>query len=136
MGFQCRRFKEPWTELAELMIQEYLVDDLLVERAAAIGLIDEEKLVAVLVWSQVGNPAEWESNVLATASGHTRRGHAERLKRVLLDLAADIGVESIRSVVHVDNAPMIQLNRKLGAEFARDPTDRRYLMCRIVVPGS
>ena len=112
------------------MIREYLAGDLLAERAQAIGVVDGDQLVSILAWSEVGDPPVWESNVLATAYGHAKRGHAETLKRVLVDLAGEVGISTIRSVVHVDNTPMFELNKKLGAEFHRDPTDRKYLVSK------
>jgi RimJ/RimL family protein N-acetyltransferase len=136
LGFRCRRYKQPWTEPPEFMIRQHVVGELLADRAEAIGVLHGQKLVAVLAWSEVGDPPVWESNVLATAEGSARRGHAERLKRVLLELAADVGVSTVRSVVHVNNTPIITLNKKLGAEFTRDPTNRNYLICEIHVSAN
>ena len=92
--------------------------------------------MAVLVWSENGEPHVWHAAFLAAATGYMGHGYAIRLKRELIELARIAGVNSIRSVIDFRNRDIRRLNESLGATFHADPTDpsRELLICEISVP--
>jgi hypothetical protein len=45
----------------------------------------------------VDSSSHGDSNILATAEGYSHKGHAEGLKRPLLELAKVVGVEKVIS---------------------------------------
>lgn len=121
--FRCDREGRPWTELVEWSIQTQLADNLRGGYVRAIGIRSGEEIVSILVWGEDDDGRVWDSIILATKTGHARRGYAQQLKEELLLLAGEAGVEEVVSLVHRNNRPMIRLNEKLGASGEPDPTD-------------
>jgi hypothetical protein len=112
------------------MITNHLADALATGKVFGIGLFVNERLASVIARSV--NEDRWNSAVLATANGTTRRRHyAEQLKMELLERAQSAGALSVTSTVHADNEPMVGLNRKLSAQIVTDPERRDYLLCTI-----
>lgn len=126
--FSCRSWGEPWTDEVEATIHG-LADEL--EQSAALnarGLWAGDQLVAVVVWRVVPGTSLCQSLVLAVQTGHRGRGYARRLKELELDEARQAGCTAVISQVHWDNAPMMAINRSLGANIERSPS-RNYAYC-------
>jgi hypothetical protein len=122
----------------EKMVRELLADALAYteRRVWGLGIFDGHELVSLIAWREKpGDPETWEVPILATAIGHTRKGHAERLKREVLARAglADPPVFAVTSAVRVENNAMLELNSRLGALIALDPTDPDWRTCLIPV---
>lgn len=131
--FNCRIFKQPWTNLVEEAVQNFLAPELAAQSASAIGVWDNGTLCAVAAWRvDEGAPPICHSLVVAVRNGYLRRGHGRRVKEALVAEARNAGASAVVSEVHWDNQAMIELNASLGANVERIAGDLEY--CRCIIP--
>jgi hypothetical protein len=106
--FDCRVYRQPWTDVVQAVIREGLAETLTRGRANGIGL--------------------WE--------GEQRRGSGTLLKRIPLERAWSSGCLVVASIIHRDNDVMYRINKTLGAKIELDPDDplRNTLLCRFIRP--
>jgi hypothetical protein len=129
--FSCRSWTHPWTDDVETTIH-CLADELeRTESLVALGIWAGSELLAVVVWRMVPQTSLCQSLVLAVQTGHRRRGYARRLKQIELDEAQQAACTAVISKVHWDNAPMMKLNKTLGANVERIDGDPDYAYCII-----
>jgi GNAT superfamily N-acetyltransferase len=129
--FSCRTWAHPWTDEVESTIH-HLADELeLTDTLVARGVWAGGELLAVVVWRIVPQTSLCQSLIVAVQTGHRRRGYARRLKQIELDEARRAGCTAAISKVHWDNAPMMKLNKALGANVERISGDRDYAYCII-----
>ncbi len=83
------------------------------QRGAAFVAVDGEKFVAFshLIWTEGGDL--W-NEFTGTARAYRRRGLAKATKQIALGWAKSQGGETVRTLNHSTNAPMLAINRKLG----------------------
>lgn len=130
--FTCRHFKEPWTEIVQIMVREHLADSLERHTAEAVGAWNATNLIGVASWSFKDDSCE--CHIVAVALGHQGRGLGRRLKEYVVEVARAAGAGAVVSEVHWDNQPMLELNSHLGASVVAKPGDREYCLC--VIPLS
>jgi GNAT superfamily N-acetyltransferase len=136
--FDCRVYRQPWTDIVQAAIREGLAETLKRGRAKGVGLWEGEQLKGLVAWAEA-SPELWTSHLLAVAAGGQRRGSGTLLKRTLLERAWSTGCIVVVSIIHRDNEGMYRINRTLGARIELDPDDplRNTLLCRFIrLPGA
>ena len=129
--FECANRRYAWSRLIEEMIRERLAGVLELGDKSAVGLFDGAgKLVGIAVWDS-SDLAAWRCSIIAVAIGHQRRGYGMQLKQRVIDMARAADASWVYSAVHIDNDPMIELNRKFGAKITHDPDSPEHMLCVI-----
>jgi GNAT superfamily N-acetyltransferase len=115
------------------MVRERLADALEVDPGLlAVGLWHGFTLCGVAAWRRPDADGVSFSPLVATRTGHSRRGYARILKEQVVKAARDAGAIVVVSTVHWDNEAMMQLNIDLGAWLDPIPGDDEY--CRCIIP--
>jgi len=118
--------------MLEETIQERLADELALGAATAVGLWHKGQLCGVAAWKlQDGPPPVCVCALVAVQEGFQRRGFGRRLKNEVVEQARAAGAVAVRSIVHWDNDPMIQLNVSLGASVETLRGGPDYCVCVI-----
>lgn len=130
--FRCAT-GDDYTLEVEQAIREDLPRWLVAGSVEAIGSWDGNRLAAVATFTR--NPYAWKVHQLATDLAYRHRRQALRLKKAILDMAAATEASAVLSLVHRENVPMRQLNRKLGG-VEDDQRDDGYLWCTVPVRPS
>lgn len=95
--FDCRVYRQPWTEQVQEAIREGLPDRIAKGAVGTLGLWDDAgRLVTLIAWTEQ-SPEVWTVHLLATATGHMRHKYALRLKREMLELAWAAGCFAVES---------------------------------------
>jgi GNAT superfamily N-acetyltransferase len=117
----------------EEMVQQDLVEELANpdRRLVAIGGFLEESLVSLVVFEPGKADDAWFVVLLAVRSDLQRQGFGRKTKDRLLEHLETLDRKFVESLVHERNAPMLALNRLLGAIITRDVSDRKYQLCTI-----
>jgi GNAT superfamily N-acetyltransferase len=131
-SFDCRDFREPWTNEIEETIRERLVGSVASGDLTAIGLFTGDRLHGIAVWRiDRGDPPVCHSILVALQMGSYRKGYGRRLKEVVVERARCAGAAAVISVVHMKNERMLDLNARFGAAIEPDEADPRYRRCII-----
>ncbi len=96
----------------------------------ALGLWDEDELVAVAAFRHVAVLRLCRNDLLAVSRRRQRQGLGRVLKRAVLAAASDLGARAVDSLVARDNRAMLALNRGLGA-VVEEVGDPDHVLCVI-----
>jgi len=141
--FRCLTPDRPWTIEYERSVRTDLADVLATGYISGNGLWIGDRLLGINTWAEDRDPfvgsnvgKVWRSSLLAVATDSRNRGVGRRLKEQLIEEARSAGVQAITSMVRWDNAPMRDLNRKLGGSEVQIPRDHGpdQVHCWCIVP--